>query len=340
LSSSKSQAITRPGTFADIIWADAIPFVLVHLACFAVIWTGVRWVDVGIAVGLYVLRMFAVTAGYHRYFSHRSFKTSRWFQFVLAFLAETTAQMGVLWWAAHHRNHHRHSDEPDDVHSPRQFGFWFSHVGWIFSRSRWIPDYKYVPDLKKYPELVWLDKHYWVPPAALAVIVWLAAGWSGLVVGFFISTVVGYHATFTINSLAHVMGRKRYVTGDDSRNSLLLALLTFGEGWHNNHHHYQASVRQGFRWWQIDLTYNVLRLLAMLGIVWDLQLPPRGVVEDRRPLTPRVLERAAALLVEDVGSGAGESQLRARAGSLFPPTPFLDEIVARAQARLTRPATP
>jgi stearoyl-CoA desaturase (delta-9 desaturase) len=326
----RKPAASQPGTLSDILYWDAVPFALVHLACFAVIWTGVRWVDVAIAVGLYAVRMFGTTAGYHRYFSHRTFRTSRTFQFVLAFLAESTAQMGVMWWAAHHRHHHRHSDELEDVHSPRQFGFWFSHVGWIFSRSRWASDYRLVPDLARYPEIRWIDKHYWVPPALLAVAVWLAAGWSGLVVGFFISTVVGYHATFTINSLAHVIGRQRYVTGDDSRNSFLLALLTLGEGWHNNHHFYQGSVRQGFRWWELDLTYYVLRGLQAVGIVWDLQQPPRHVISGERALTPRVVDKAARQLAGTVGEGASAERLRDRARTLFPPTPSLEQIVDRA----------
>jgi stearoyl-CoA desaturase (delta-9 desaturase) len=332
LQQGRESGASQPGTLSDILYLDAIPFAIVHVACFAVIWTGVRWIDVAIAVGLYAVRMFATTAGYHRYFSHRTFKTGRTFQFVLAFLAESTAQMGVLWWASHHRKHHRHSDEPEDVHSPRQFGFWFSHVGWIFSRSRWVADYSLVPDLARYPEIRWIDKHYWVPPATLALAVWLAAGWSGLVVGFLISTVIGYHATFTINSLAHVMGRQRYVTGDDSRNSLLLALLTLGEGWHNNHHFFQGSVRQGFRWWEIDPTYYVLRGLAALGIVWDLQQPPRHVVSGERRLSPRVVDKAARQLVGALGESSPEDpSLEARARQIFPPTPSLDDIVTRAQ---------
>jgi stearoyl-CoA desaturase (delta-9 desaturase) len=194
------------------------PFVLVHLTCIAVIWTGLTWLAVATCVVLYWLRIFAIGAGYHRYFSHRAYSTSRAAQFVLAVLAQSTAQKSVLWWAAKHRHHHLHSDTELDVHSPRHRGFFYSHVGWIFARRH------DATDLVKVAELV--------PATALGVLCFLIGGWSGLVVGFFWSTVFVYHATFCINSLAHVCGKKRYVTGDDSRNNLLLAIFTMGEGWH------------------------------------------------------------------------------------------------------------
>ncbi len=277
----------------DIIYPNALSFLLVHLACVAVFWTGLRAVDVAVCLGLYFVRMFAITAGLHRYFSHRSYKTSRVFQFVLAFVATTSAQKGALWWAAKHREHHKYSDTPDDVHSPGQSGFFAAHLGWIFSRSKGKADLGMVKDLTRYPELVWLDKHDKVPPVLLALAVLVTLGWSGLVVGFFISTVLVYHCTFAINSLAHVYGSQRYITGDDSRNNWLLALITLGEGWHNNHHHYQASTRQGFRWWEIDVTFYLLKLLSLFGVVWDLRSPPKAVVEGEKPLRPAVVERVA-----------------------------------------------
>ncbi len=234
---------------------ETIPFVLAHIACLAAIWTGVQATDLIVAAGLYGLRMFGVTAGYHRYFAHRSFKTSRAFAFVLAFLAQSSAQRGILWWAGNHRQHHRYSDTGKDVHSPVLRGFWHAHLGWFLTDVHSRTDLAAVPDLAKYPELVWLDRHPYLPAVLTGLVVWLAAGWSGLIVGFFWSTVLLWHATFSINSLAHVIGRQRYVTGDYSRNNLWLALLTFGEGWHNNHHHYQSAARQGFRWYEIDVSY-------------------------------------------------------------------------------------
>ena len=278
-------------------YVEAIPFALAHVVCFAAIWTGVHWWDVAIAAGLYTLRMFAVTAGYHRYFSHRAFKTSRIFQFILAFAAQSSAQRGVLWWAAHHRQHHRHSDTVDDVHSPVRDGIWHAHVGWFFTERYARTDLAAVRDLAKYPELRWLDRHPYLPAVLVGFVVWLLAGWSGLVVGFFWSTVVVWHATFSINSLAHVFGRRRYVTGDQSRNNWWLALLTFGEGWHNNHHHYHSAARQGFRWYEIDVSFYVLKALSAAGLVWDLRAPPAHVVRGELPLRPAIVEKAAALLV-------------------------------------------
>jgi stearoyl-CoA desaturase (delta-9 desaturase) len=224
--------------------------------------------------------MFGVTAGYHRYFSHRSFKTSRVFQFMLAFLASMSAQKGVLWWASHHRAHHLDSDGESDVHSPTRRGFWWAHCGWILSRRYELADGRLVKDLARYPELRWLDRYHLVPPVTLAVGLFLLGGSSALVWGFFVSTVLLWHGTFTINSLAHLVGRRRYATTDTSKNSFLLSVLTMGEGWHNNHHRYMASVRQGFFWWELDATYYVLKVLSWFGVVWDLRAPPRSLLVD------------------------------------------------------------
>jgi stearoyl-CoA desaturase (delta-9 desaturase) len=282
----------------DIIYPNAIPFVLVHIACLGILWTGVSWkAALGCAI-LVVLRIWAITAGFHRYFSHRSYKTSRWFQFCLAFLGETTAQRGVIWWAAIHRHHHRHSDTEEDIHSPRHTGFWFSHVGWIFHNVKGKADYSKVPDLTAYPELVWLNRWDYVPAFALALFTFLVGGWRGVFVGFFLSTVLVYHSTFVINSLAHQYGRCRYLTGDDSRNNWWLALITMGEGWHNNHHHYPSSTRQGFYWWEIDFSFYVLKGLSWLGVVWDLREPPASVRDELAP--DRVVDRVARELAHTV----------------------------------------
>jgi stearoyl-CoA desaturase (Delta-9 desaturase) len=277
----------------DIIYPSTIPFILVHLGCFAAIWTGVTWQALALCVTLYWLRIFAIGAGYHRYFSHRSYSTSRAFQFVLAFMSQTTTQKSVIWWASKHRHHHLYSDTGHDVHSPRHHGFIYSHLGWIFSRKHDEPDFAKVSDLTRYPELMWLHKFEVLPAVLLAGLCFLLAGWSGLVVGFLWSTVLVYHATFCINSLAHVSGRKRYVTGDDSRNNWLLAIFTMGEGWHNNHHAYQSSVRQGFKWWEFDPTYYLLRALSWTGLVWDLKTPPEPVLRNEQRLGAKVINRAA-----------------------------------------------
>lgn len=253
---------------------SSIPFILVHLTCLFVLVTGATTFDWAVCGLLYFVRMFGITGVYHRYFSHRSYKTSRVFQFILALIGCSAAQKGPLWWAAHHRHHHRFSDTPEDVHSPIIRNFWWAHVGWIVSKKYEPTNFEAIRDFAKYPELRWLGRWHWLPPFTLGFACWLIGGWSCLIVGFFISTVLLYHGTFCINSLAHVFGRRRYATTDQSRNSFLLALITLGEGWHNNHHHYQSSANQGFFWWEIDISYYILKTLEMCRLVWDVRVPP------------------------------------------------------------------
>jgi len=263
----------------SVDWVRVVPFLGVHLACLGVIWVGWSWSAVGIAVGLYFLRMFAITAFYHRYFSHKAFKTSRAAQFVFAVLGATACQRGPLWWAAHHRHHHRHSDTEVDRHSPRRHGLLWSHVGWITAPGNYRTKVGLVKDLARYPELMFLDRFDMLVPALFGTLIFLLGGWQHFVWGFCISTVAVYHGTFFINSLAHMIGRRRYPTRDDSKNSLLLALLTLGEGWHNNHHYYPAAARQGFRWWEIDVTYYVLWTLERVRIIRDLRPVPAWVMK-------------------------------------------------------------
>lgn len=274
-----------------IDWLRAAPFVAMHLACIAVIWVGVSPFALAVAAALYAIRMFAITGFYHRYFSHRTFRTSRAVQFVFAVIGAACVQRGPLWWAAHHRHHHRHADTPLDPHSPRVHGFLRAHVGWFLTPRGFATDSTRIPDLLKFPELRWLDRFDTLVPVALAVGLYALGAWletamphwgtSGaqlLVWGFLVSTVVLFHATVTINSLAHRYGTRRFATRDDSRNNLWLALLTFGEGWHNNHHFFPGSARQGFRWWEIDLTWYGLRLMALCGLVHDLKPVPAWVL--------------------------------------------------------------
>jgi stearoyl-CoA desaturase (Delta-9 desaturase) len=294
----------------DIIYPATIPFLLVHLSAFAAIWTGITLQAVLLGIFLYWFRMWAVTAGYHRYFSHRSFKTGRAFQFVLAFLAMSSLQRGVIWWAAIHRHHHKHSDTELDVHSPRHRSFLYSHVGWIFSDRDDTPDYATVQDLLAYPELRWLNRYHHVPGVFLGALCLLFFGWPGLIVGFIWSTVLLYHGSFSINSLAHVHGNQRYLTGDDSRNNWWLSLITMGEGWHNNHHAYQSSTRQGFRWYEVDATYYVLKALSWVGLVWDLRAPPPEVVHNERRLGRRVVEQVAHQLAASLPVERMAAQVR------------------------------
>ena len=274
-------------------WTRCIPFIILHLGCLGVIWTGASPVAVWTAVALYFTRMAAVTGVYHRYFSHKTYSTSRPMQFVLALLGGTTVQRGPLWWAYHHRHHHQHSDEKEDAHSPHVHGFWWSHIGWITSRRNFPTDYSKVRDLDRYPELVFLNRFDAVVPIAFALAIWglgaflevHAPGlgtnrWQMLVWGFFISTTALFHGTSCINSMAHLMGRRRYKIEDDSRNSFVLAIITLGEGWHNNHHRYQSATRNGFFWWEIDITYYLLKGLSWTGLIWGLKSVPASVLAE------------------------------------------------------------
>jgi len=276
------RSFTQPSDVRIKKSAKLIPFVFMHLACIGVVFVGVSLPAVLLCIGLYALRMFALTAGYHRYFSHRSFKTSRVFQFVLALLGTMAVQKGPLWWAAHHRRHHKYSDQEGDVHSPVQEGFWWSHLGWIVSPKFDPTDWDAIKDFSRYPELRWLNTYHLIPPIALAALLFLLGGWQWLVWGFFVSTVVLYHGTFSVNSLSHLWGSRRFATTDQSRNNFLIALWTGGEGWHNNHHHYMASVKQGFYWWEVDFSYYILKVMSWVRLVSDLRVPPEHLLAEAR----------------------------------------------------------
>jgi stearoyl-CoA desaturase (delta-9 desaturase) len=248
-----------------------IPFLLVHLSVLGIFFVTFQWRWLALAAALYLIRMFAVTAGYHRYFSHRTFKLARPWQFILAFMAETSGQKGVLWWAANHRHHHRYADQEEDIHSPGLQGIWWAHVGWIISKEYDEYNPTLIQDFVKYPELRWLNKYHWVPITALGTAVALIGGPAAFFYGFILSTVLLYHGTFSINSLSHLWGTRRFDTPDQSRNNFVLALITLGEGWHNNHHKFMHVCRQGMRWWEVDFTFYVLKILSWLGIVRDVR---------------------------------------------------------------------
>jgi stearoyl-CoA desaturase (Delta-9 desaturase) len=301
-SSSRPSLPARSG----VSWFATIPFVFLHVMTLGVLWVGWSPIAVFVCLALYWIRMFAITGFYHRYLSHRTYKTSRWFQFLFAVVGNSSTQKGPLWWAAHHRHHHTYSDDDEDVHSPTKRGFFYSHVGWIFDRANSPTRMRLIPDLAKYPELRALDRFDVLIPILLGACcfglgVLLEAkapslGTSGaqmLVWGYFISTVVLAHSTFTINSLSHLLGKRRFETTDTSKNNLALALLTMGEGWHNNHHFYPTATRQGFYWWEIDATYYGLYILSKLGLIWDLKKVPAHVLEQGRLAGEERAEAAA-----------------------------------------------
>ncbi len=272
-------------------WFRVLPLMLLHAACLLVFWTGWSPAAVITAAVLYLVRMFAITGFYHRYFSHKAFRTSRFWQFIFAIMGNASVQRGPLWWAAHHRHHHRYADRPNDVHSPKQHGFWWSHIGWMTSKANFGTRRQYVKEWIRFPELVWINRFDTIIPILLAASVYAFGalleryapslgtnGFQMLVWGFFISTVVLLHATLTINSLDHMVGTRRFDTDDTSRNNAALALITLGEGWHNNHHRYAVSARQGFRWWELDLTYYMLVLLSRFGMIHRLRPVPESVI--------------------------------------------------------------
>lgn len=282
-----STASSAPASPRRIAWRESIPVFAIHLGWLAVFYTGVSWPAVIAAVVVYWAQIFGVSAGYHRYFSHRTFRTSRLFQFVLGWLGAMSAQMGPLWWASFHRRHHAHPDQPQDVHSPRQMGFFWAHMGWILDRANLKSDPRFVRDWEKVKEIRWLDRTHWLPPLSLITVLaltgfglqrnrpdWGADPIQMVVWGFFVATFFCHQVTFCVNSLAHTVGRRRFETADDSRNLWWLALLTNGEGWHNNHHRFPASERHGMRWWEWDLTHYILRGFEKLGVVRDLRTFP------------------------------------------------------------------
>lgn len=271
---------------SQIDWPRVIPFIAIHLTCLFAFITGVSWIAIIICLASYFIRMFAITAFYHRYFSHKTFKTSRVMQAIFGFIGASSTQRGPLWWAAHHRHHHIHSDTDADAHSPKH-GFIKSHMTWFLNKKHFPTQHQRVKDLNQYPELRFLDRYDILPPILYAVVILLigiyietahpelgASRWQILIWGFFISTILLSHITFCINSLAHKLGTQRFNTGDDSRNNFVLAILTLGEGWHNNHHQYPGSIKQGVRWWEIDISYYILKLFEKLGLIWDLRYAP------------------------------------------------------------------
>mgnify|MGYP001822980434 CR=1 FL=1 len=270
--------------------AVQLGFLVFHLACLGAFFTGVSAVALWVALGMYVARAFGVTAGFHRLLAHGSYKTNRATQFMLTLLGSLAVQGGPLWWVSHHRNHHRYTETPKDIHSPTRRGFWYAHMGWMMDKACFEGTAANVKELHRYPEIKLLQRHYPLlllleATALFGLGAWLSSaypelGTSGmqmLVWGFFISTVALWHATFMVNSVCHIWGSKDYDAGDSSTNNWIVALLTLGEGWHNNHHKFAYSARHGLRWWQLDMTWLTLKLFSLVGLVRDLRLPRQRI---------------------------------------------------------------
>ncbi|WP_231864447.1 acyl-CoA desaturase [Sorangium cellulosum] len=291
-SSPTRVVVPKPGPSLSQIF-NVLGIAAIHVGTVVAIVRGATWKLAALAAATYLVRMFAITAVYHRYFSHRSYKTSRGLQFLLALLGTTATQKGPLWWGGTHRVHHKYSDTERDVHSPLRKGFWYAHMGWWLGREHEELDLKRIPDFAGFPELRWLDRYHAVGPIGMIALLLAVGGYDAFLWGYVVSTCALMHGTFTINSLAHVFGSRRYATTDTSRNNFWLALITLGEGWHNNHHHYMSSANQGFFWWEIDVSFYILRAMEKLGLIWELRTAPAHVLQ--RNLIKEVGERSPLL---------------------------------------------
>jgi stearoyl-CoA desaturase (delta-9 desaturase) len=252
----------------------------IHLLPIFAFFTPFSLNDVCLFLVSYALRVFALTAGYHRYFSHKAFETNRFFQFFLAYFAACSLQGGPLWWASHHRHHHHTSDENSDVHSPVRSGFFHSHFLWFMQKKNLKAHYCLIKDFSQVPELRMLERYWYLAPLPMMLILYLIGDWNYIVWGFFVPTLFVNNVTYCVNSLVHLYGNRPYKTQDHSKNNWWVALLTFGEGWHNNHHRYAGSANQGFCWYQIDITYYLLKMLSTLRIVKNLKKVPSKILKE------------------------------------------------------------
>ena len=306
----RGPAVARPvektgaAEVSEVTWlsgrhiAFALPLILTHLACGLVLFAGTSKPALVVFIISSAVQLFGITTGYHRLLAHRSFKTSRTFRLVLAVCGVLAGQNGPLWWVGHHRYHHRHADRDDDAHSPRHGLFW-SHMGWLFSPLCVRVRRHLVTDLARCRELVLIERYSYAINLAYALSLYScgrtwhavdpdANGLQFVVWGTIISTVFAYHAIWSANSICHRYGSRRYPLPDASRNNFFVSLITFGDGWHHNHHFCPYSARHGFRWWELDLNFAVLKLLSRVGLVWDLKMPPGSVAARGPGRVPRV----------------------------------------------------
>jgi stearoyl-CoA desaturase (Delta-9 desaturase) len=260
-------------------------FWLVQASALLVFAVPFRWAFIAIWAASHFIRAIGLTLAFHRYFAHRAFKMNRVARFAWAFIGTAAMQKGPLWWAGHHVNHHRFADRDGDPHSPMVSGVYYAHIGWFLNdakNDRLEPTNPVIRDFRKAPEIVWLDKYFFVPPLLLAIVLYAIGDIPLLVWGFCLPTTTLAHATFAINTVNHMFGSRRFETVDESRNNPITAVFAVGEGWHNNHHRYQRAARNGFYWWEFDPTWYVIRAMAALGLVWDVQPVPKRIYDEAR----------------------------------------------------------
>jgi stearoyl-CoA desaturase (delta-9 desaturase) len=290
-----------------IFWAVQVSAVLIFFVPFA-------WGLLALWAVSHFSRAVGLTLAFHRYFAHRAFQMNRAARFFWTFVGTAAMQKGPLWWAGHHVNHHRFADRDGDPHSPMVSGVYYAHIGWFLNdarHDRLEATNPVVRDFSAAPEIAFLDRYFFVPPLLLATTMYLVGGLSWLVWGFCLPTMTLAHATFAINTVNHMFGSRRFDTIDESRNNPLTALFAAGEGWHNNHHRYQRAARNGFYWWEIDLTWYAIRAMAVCGLAWDLQPVPDRIYAEARAtkarrasqVIPSIVDRTPSLplaLSEDV----------------------------------------
>jgi stearoyl-CoA desaturase (Delta-9 desaturase) len=267
-----------------------------------------RWAFIGLWAGSHFVRALGLTLIFHRYLAHRAFKMSRAARFVWAFIATAAMQKGPLWWAGHHVNHHRFADRDGDPHSPMVSGFYYAHIGWFLNDTKYDRvegTNPVIRDFSGVAEIAWLEKYFFVPPLALAVALFLFGGLPWLVWGFCLPTMTLSHATFAINTVNHMFGSRRFETVDESRNNLVTAVFAVGEGWHNNHHRYQRAARNGFYWWEFDPTWYVIRAMAAVGLVWDIQRVPKRIYEEARAVKAKRAATKVPSIIDAAPIGIG-----------------------------------
>lgn len=289
----------RDRTFTEpISWVTVFFMSVFHLGAIAALFM-INWGAIALAVLLlWVAGSLGVGMGYHRLLTHRGYKTPKWVEYFLTVCATLALEGGPFFWVAVHRLHHQNSDKAGDPHSPRDGGFW-AHMGWIMTgrvmhngSAELLP---YVPDLRKDRFHTWISKWHWVPITILGLLILALGGWPYLMWGIFFRTVIGLHATWLVNSATHIWGSQRFPTGDTSTNSFWVAMLTFGEGWHNNHHAHPQSARHGLAWYEFDLNWYGISALRMLGLAWDIKLPRSQPLEEPKAVVPAAVPSSEEL---------------------------------------------